>query len=78
MLIIFIMDKITFNDSVIISLALRAQIRSYVKIIKDSLDCGLDVSFFVSSLNDLIHAYNSVNVSPYVLEDEFVSSLLKL
>lgn len=63
-------------DSVIICLALRAQIRRNAKFAKLALEIHTDASCFIDSVLDEVKAYNAVSDSPFTCDDEFVMSLI--
>lgn len=71
------MYNVSIPDAVVISLALRSEIRSYVKVAKLVLETGGDISPFVEEITDLIHAYNSVNIVPFVSSDPFLRNYFK-
>lgn len=66
------MYNISIADSVVISLALRSEICNYVKVAKLVLETGGDITPFVEEITVLIHAYNSVNIEPFVSSDPFL------
>lgn len=72
------MSQISIRDSVVISLALRSEIRNLVKDAKLILEIGGDVTPFVEELGSLIHAYNSVSLSPFASSDPFILHYLKI
>lgn len=63
------MKKISVRDSVVISIALRSDIREYVKMLKVALEVGEDPGPFIDCIKDCVHAYNSVNDSPFDTDD---------
>lgn len=72
------MKTISIPDSVVISLALRSEIRRYVISYKTAVELHLDASVYLELIRDLIHAYNSVNIIPFDVDaDIFLSSILK-
>lgn len=71
------MYNVSIPDAVVISLALRSEIRSYVKVAKLALETGGDISPFVEEITDLIQAYNSVNIVPFVSSDPFLRNYFK-
>lgn len=71
------MYNISISDSVVISLALSSEIRNYVKVAKLVLETGGDITPFVEEITALIHAYNSVNVLPFVSSDPFLCRYFK-
>lgn len=71
------MYSISVTDSVVISLALRSQIRDNVKVAKLVFETGGDITPFVEEITDLIHAYNSVNIVPFVSSDPFLCRFVK-
>lgn len=71
------MYKISIADAVAISLALSSEIRNYVKIAKLVLESGGDVTPFIEEITSLIHAYNSVNIVPFVSSDPFLRHYFK-
>lgn len=66
------MYNVSIPDAVVISLALRSEIRNYVKVAQLVLETGGDVTPFITEITDLIHAYNSVNIVPFVSSDPFL------
>lgn len=66
------MKTISIADSVVISLALRSEIRSYVKTAKLVGESGGDITPFIEVISDLIHAYNAVNIVPFKSDDPFL------
>lgn len=73
---ILVMKKFSISDSVVISLALRSEIRRYVKMAKVALEVGEDISPFIDCIKDYIHAYNSVNDVPFDTDDMFLLRFL--
>lgn len=71
------MYNVSIPDAVVISLALRSEIRNYVKVAKYVLETGGDVTPFITEITDLIHAYNSVNIVPFVSSDPFLRQYFK-
>lgn len=71
------MYNVSIPDAVVISLALRSEIRNYVKVAKLVLETGGDVTPFITEITDLIHAYNSVNIVPFVSSDPFLRQYFK-
>lgn len=71
------MYTVSIPDSVVISLALRSEIRNYVKTAKIVSEAGGDVTPYVFEITDLIHAYNSVNMVPFVSSDPFLCRYFK-
>lgn len=72
------MKSISVADSVVISLALRSEIRRYVKCYKLAVELHMNASVYLEEIRDLIHAYNSVNTEPFdVGADIFLLSILK-
>lgn len=71
------MYNVSIPDAVVISLALRSEIRNYVKVAQLVLETGGDVSPFISEIIVLIHAYNSVNIVPFVSSDPFLRQYFK-
>lgn len=71
------MYNVSIPDAVVISLALRSEIRNYVKVAKLVLETGGDVTPFITEIIDLIHAYNSVNIVPFVSSDPFLRQYFK-
>ena len=67
------MKTISFSDSVVISLALCAEIRFNIKAAKLACKSGADVRPYIDTIRDLIHAYNAVNDTPFVSDDPFLS-----
>lgn len=70
------MKKISIADSVVICLALRAEIRHYAKFAKLAIELNCDYRSYVVVINDLIHAYNAVSDTPFSTDDSFVLSLI--
>lgn len=66
------MKTISNADSVVISLALRSQIREYVKTAKLVGKSGGNITPFITEIKDLIHAYNAVNIVPFKSDDPFL------
>lgn len=72
------MKTISISDSVVISLALRAEIRRHVEFYKIAVRLHSDCSFYLEQIRDLVHAYNSVNIVPFdVTDDVYLKSILK-
>lgn len=71
------MYNVSIPDAVVISLALRSEIRNYVKVAQLVLETGGDVIPFITEITDLIHAYNSVNIVPFVSSDPFLRQYFK-
>lgn len=72
------MKIISISDSVVISLALRSEIRRNIKSYKLAVELGLCTSVYLEEIRDLIHAYNAVNSVPFdVTADVFLFSILK-
>lgn len=71
------MYEISIADAVVISLALGSEIRDNVKIAKIVLESGGDVTPFIEEITSLIHAYNSVNIVPFVSSDPFLRQYFK-
>lgn len=71
------MYNVSIADSVVISLALRSEIRNYVKVAELVLETGGDITPFICEITDLIHAYNSVNIVPFVSSDPFLRTYFK-
>lgn len=71
------MYNVSISDAVVISLALRSEIRNYVKVAMLVLETGGDVTPFITEITDLIHAYNSVNIVPFVSSDPFLRQYFK-
>lgn len=71
------MYNVSIPDAVVISKALCSDIRNYVKVAKLVLDLGGDVTPFIFEITDLIHAYNSVNIVPFVSSDPFLCTYFK-
>ena len=59
------METISIVDSVVICLALRSEIRHYVKVAKLVLEVRGDISPYVEEIKDLVHAYNAVSIVPF-------------
>lgn len=70
------MRTISISDAVVISLALRAEIRRKVDAYRRSVEFSLDCSFYLDELRDLIHAYNALNDVPF--DDDIVYLLSNL
>ena len=70
------MKKISIDDVVTISLALRYQIRVYCDSVKLCLELGSDITYYVDNIRDLVHAYNAINVVPYFTDDPFILKLI--
>ena len=66
------MKTISIADSVVISTALRSEIRECVRIAQFVLESGADVSPFIQEITALIHAYNAVNFVPYTSSHPFL------
>lgn len=66
------MITISISDSVVISTALRSQIREYVRMAQFVLESGSDVTPFIEEITALIHAYNSVNFVPFTSSHPFL------
>ena len=66
------MYNVSIPDAVVISLALRTEILNYAKVAQFVHETGGDVTPFIFEITDLIHAYNSVNVVPFVSSDPFL------
>ena len=66
------MKTISIADSVVISLALSAQIRFNIKTAKLVGKSGADMRPYIENIRDLIHAYNAVNDTPFVSDDPFL------
>lgn len=73
---IVVMKKISISDSVVISIALRSEIRRYVKMAKVALEVGEDIAPFIDCIKDNVHAYNSVNDFPFDTDDKFLLCFL--
>lgn len=71
------MYNVSIPDAVVISLALRSEIRNYVKVAQLVLETGGDLTPFITEITDLIHAYNSVNIVPFVSSDPFLRQYFK-
>lgn len=72
------METISIADSVVICLALRSEIRHYVKVAKLVLEVSGDISPFVEEIKDLVHAYNAVSIVPFdYSSDSFLCRYLK-
>ena len=71
------MYNVSIPDAVVISLALRSEIRHYVKVATLVHVSGGDVTPFITEITDLIHAYNSVNIVPFVSSDPFLCQYFK-
>lgn len=71
------MYNVSIPDAVVISLALRSEIRNYVKVALIVLGSGGDITSFLEEITDLIHAYNSVNTVPFVSSDPFLRQYFK-
>ena len=72
------MKTISIADSVVISLALRSEIRRYVKSYNLAVELHMNASVYLEEIRDLIHAYNSVNTVPFDVDaDIFLLSILK-
>lgn len=70
------MKSVCIADCIVISLALRAEIRIIIKMAKNVVKCGADVRPYIETIRDLIHAYNAVNDTPYVSDDPFLRLFL--
>lgn len=66
------MITISIADSVVISVALRSEIREYVKVAQIVLERCADVTPFIEEISALIHAYNSVNLVPFTSSHPFL------
>lgn len=66
------MKTISIADCVVISLALRSEIRNYVKTAKLVGKSGGNITPFITEIKDLIHAYNAVNIVPFKSDDPFL------
>lgn len=71
------MYNVSIPDAVVISMALRTEIRNYVEFAKVDLDFGCDITPVLESITELIHAYNSVNIVPFVSFDPFLRQYFK-
>lgn len=71
------MYNVSISDAVVISLALCSEIRNYVKVSQLVLETGGDITPFLEEITDLIHAYNSVNIVPFVSSDPFLRHYFK-
>lgn len=71
------MYNISIPDAVVISMALRSEIHNYVKVSQLVLETGGDITPFLEVITDLIHAYNSVNIVPFVSSDPFLRHYFK-
>ena len=71
------MYNVSIPDAVVISLALRSEICNTVKVAQLVLETGGDVTSFIFEITDLIHAYNSVNIVPFVSSDPFLCQYFK-
>lgn len=70
------MKNISIDDVITISLALRYQIRAYFDSLKICLELGSDITYYVDSIRDLVHAYNALNDVPYSTDDPFILKLI--
>ena len=70
------MKTISLEDEVVISLALRSEIRVYVKTAKLVGQSGGNITPFILEIKDLIHAYNAVNIVPFKSDDPFLRFFL--
>lgn len=66
------MKTISIADAVVISLALRAEIRFNIKMAKLVGKSGADMSPYIEAIRVLIHAYNAVNDTPFVSDEPFL------
>lgn len=71
------MITISIADSVVISTALRSEIREYVRMAQFVLESGSDVTPFIEEISALIHAYNSVNFVPFTSSHPFLRRYFK-
>lgn len=71
------MYNVSIPDAVVISSALRSEIHNYVKVAQLVLETGVDVTPFITQITALIHAYNSVNIVPFVSSDPFLRQYFK-
>lgn len=69
------MKTISIADSVVISLALRAEIRRNVHAYKRAVEFSSDMKdFWLDEIRDLVHAYEAINGSSF---DDDVVYLLR-
>lgn len=66
------MKSISIADSVVISIALRAEISFNIKTAKLVGKSGVDMRPYIEYIRDLIHAYNAVSDTPFVSDDPFL------
>ena len=66
------MKTLSTADCVVISLALRSEIREYVKTAQLVGKSGGNITPFITKIKDLIHAYNAVNIVPFNSDDPFL------
>ena len=66
------MKTISIADAVVISLALRDEIRFNIKSAKLVGKSGAAIRPYIENIRDLIHAYNAVNDTPFVSDDPFL------
>ena len=70
------MKKLSVTDEVVISLAIRSELRFYLESYKLRLEQGLDTTFCVDNIKQLVHAYNSVNAFPFLTEDTLLLNII--
>lgn len=71
------MEKISIADSVVITLALRAEIRRNVHAYKKAVDFSSGMKdFYLDKIRDLVHAYEALNGSSF--DDDIVYLLSNL
>ena len=69
------MKTISNVDTVVISLALRSEIRRYVKSYKTAVELHFNANVYLEVIRDLIHAYNSLNTVPYDVDADIFCRL---
>lgn len=71
------MKTISISDAVVISLALRAEIRRNVHAYKRAVAFSSDMKdFYLDEIRDLVHAYEAINGSSF--DDDIVYLLSNL
>ena len=66
------MFTISIADSVVITQALRSEIRESVRMAQLVLESGGDITPFIEEITAIIHAYNSVSLVPYTSSHPFL------
>lgn len=71
------MKSVSISDAVVISLALRAEIRRNVHAYRRSVALSFDSSFYLDEIRDLIHAYEALNDVSFDDDIVYLLSTLK-